>query len=77
MNRLTRPGDTAWYPIITSDIDPWEDVMTVEILRDQSAVRIDHNLQVVVLLSLLGLMLGLAVLPFLGSDLATFAMLAD
>ena len=51
--------------------------MTVEILRDQSAVRIDHNLQVVVLLSLLGLMLGLAVLPFLGSDLATFAMLAD
>lgn len=50
--------------------------MTVEILRDQSAVSIDHNLQVVVLMSLLGLMLSLAVLPFLGSDLATVGMLA-
>ena len=51
--------------------------MTVELLREQSAVRIDNNLQVVVLVSLLGLVLTLALLPFLGSDLATFAMLAD
>jgi hypothetical protein len=50
--------------------------MTVEILREQSAVGIDHNLQVVVLVSLLGLMIALAMLPFLGSDLATAAMLA-
>ena len=50
--------------------------MTVELLREQSAVGIDRNLQVVVLVSLLGLMLTLAMLPFLGSDLATVAMLA-
>ncbi len=50
--------------------------MTVELLREQTARQIDPNLQVVLLVSLLGLTLTLALLPFLGSDFGTWLALA-
>jgi hypothetical protein len=50
--------------------------MTVELVREQTAVWIDRDLQAVVLVSLLGLLLTLALLPLLGADAATVLMLA-
>jgi hypothetical protein len=50
--------------------------MTIELLREQPVLRIDRDLQVVALMSLLGLMLALALLPLLGADAANVLMLA-
>ena len=49
--------------------------MTIELVRETSP-RIEPNLQITVLFSLLGLTLTLALLPFLGSDFGTWLALA-
>ncbi len=50
--------------------------MTVEILREQSQSRIDPNFQIAALVSLVGLTLTFALLPFLGNDFGTWLALA-
>jgi len=50
--------------------------MSVELLRAQTSPRIDPNFEIVLLISLLGLTLTLAVLPFIGGDIGTSLALA-
>jgi hypothetical protein len=50
--------------------------MTVELLRAETAPRIQPNFEIIVLFSLLGLTLTFALLPLLGGDLGTWLALA-
>jgi hypothetical protein len=50
--------------------------MSVELVREQTALWIDRDLQAVVLVSLLGLALTLGLLALLGADAANVLMLA-
>ncbi len=50
--------------------------MTTELLRTLAAIEIEPNFEVTLLISLLGLTLTLALLPFLGSDFGTWLALA-
>jgi len=50
--------------------------MTVELLRERAARRTESNFEIVVLVSLLGLTITLALLPVLGSDFGTWLALA-
>jgi hypothetical protein len=79
VNQLTRPGDTSvvaeiFFP--TNNRSPEGGLMTVDILREEAGLRIDRDLQVVLVMSLLGFMLALALLPLLGADAANVLMLA-
>jgi len=50
--------------------------MTVELLRAQTAPRVDPDLEITLLVSLLGLTVTLAVLPLMGVDLGAWLAIA-
>jgi hypothetical protein len=50
--------------------------MTVELLRAQTEARIDPDLEITLIFSLLGVALTLVSLPFIGTDLGTWLALA-
>jgi hypothetical protein len=51
-------------------------MMTLELVRDQSAPLIDVDFQLATFVSLLGLTVSLALLPLLGSDFGTWLAFA-